>query len=148
METKTKPCSTCKDILPLEDFYPHKRMRLGRQPNCKNCSRQWHRDRPDYIRLKNAQFKEKYPKYHLNWQRKSKYGLSPDDIEEIRVKQDRKCPGCKQDLLIVKECVDHDHSTGLVRGLLCDDCNVALGRLKDNSATLLNLAAYLKENYL
>jgi hypothetical protein len=41
-------------------------------------------------------------------------------------------------------CVDHDHNTGKVRGLLCLNCNMVLGLVYDNTQTLLNLVAYLK----
>lgn len=40
-------------------------------------------------------------------------------------------------------CVDHDHVTGKVRGLLCDNCNKALGLFKDNSQFLTNAIRYL-----
>lgn len=40
--------------------------------------------------------------------------------------------------------IDHDHSTGVVRGVLCQGCNVALGNVKDNPETLERLAAYLR----
>ena len=40
-------------------------------------------------------------------------------------------------------CVDHDHKTGQVRGLLCKGCNVALGETKDNVETLKGLIEYV-----
>lgn len=39
--------------------------------------------------------------------------------------------------------VDHDHKTGLVRGMLCVDCNVGLGRFKDNAEALRRAADYV-----
>lgn len=43
-------------------------------------------------------------------------------------------------------CLDHCHATGTIRRLLCHMCNVALGYVKDNPATLRRLAAMLEEH--
>lgn len=42
--------------------------------------------------------------------------------------------------------VDHDHKTGEVRGLLCNNCNRALGLLQDNTEVLQNAINYLKKH--
>lgn len=42
--------------------------------------------------------------------------------------------------------LDHDHKTGIIRGLLCHNCNIALGMVHDNVSTLLKLAFYLKKH--
>jgi hypothetical protein len=44
------------------------------------------------------------------------------------------------------EHVDHDHATGQVRGVLCFNCNQALGNVRDNVATLHRLGRYLRQH--
>lgn len=43
-------------------------------------------------------------------------------------------------------CLDHDHATGKFRAWLCQQCNKALGLVKDNPVTLRNLAVLLEQN--
>lgn len=45
-----------------------------------------------------------------------------------------------------KICLDHCHETAKLRGWLCDDCNIALGRVKDDVGRLRNLIAYLEKH--
>lgn len=53
------------------------------------------------------------------------------------------CQVCGSDK---KLCIDHDHESGRVRGVLCDNCNKALGHAKDDIETLKGLVSYL-ENF-
>lgn len=53
--------------------------------------------------------------------------------------------GIHQSSLKKALCIDHDHSSGAVRGLLCDSCNRALGLLKEKSDILSNAIHYLKK---
>lgn len=79
------------------------------------------------------------------------YGLSLDDIEEMNKAQNYMCALCDihiSDLTGKKKklCVDHDHVTGKVRGLLCESCNTVLGMAKDNTETLNRAVAYIERN--
>ncbi|WP_428993485.1 endonuclease VII domain-containing protein [Rhodanobacter glycinis] len=149
MSEATKMCTSCKKDLPVTEFYPHKRAKSGLQPNCRTCARAWHKARPDYVRAKNAAYKAANPTYFRDWQRINKYGVTPEDASAMRASQNGKCPGCLRELSEHKECVDHCHTTGKVRGLLCDDCNVSLGRLRDSAETLRRLANHIEaEDYV
>jgi Recombination endonuclease VII len=71
---------------------------------------------------------------------KYNYGISLDQYNQLVLKQNNKCPICNQE---TKLFVDHNHSTGIVRGLICRDCNFALGLLKDSPELFLNAIKYL-----
>ena len=62
----------------------------------------------------------------------------------MKTEQQSKCAACgkKTELLVV----DHDHTSGAVRGLLCTNCNLALGHVNDNPDLLLKAIAYLKKH--
>jgi hypothetical protein len=80
--------------------------------------------------------------------REKRYGVSIFDYAEMMAKQDGKCALCgggprgrRVDLD-----VDHDHVTGKVRGLLCNPCNVFLGRVESNPELLERIQEYLEEH--
>ena len=58
--------------------------------------------------------------------------------------QDNLCAICCRPLLSEEACVDHDHRMGKVRGILCRDCNVALGLFRDSDFVLERAIKYLK----
>lgn len=74
------------------------------------------------------------------------YGISLVQYEEILALQDGRCRGCQKHQREFKKslCVDHNHITGDIRGLLCVRCNRILGLCFDNKNTLSNLIDYLK----
>lgn len=77
------------------------------------------------------------------------YGITSEDYERMLEEQEFCCAGCNTHQLELKQRlhVDHDHETGVVRGLLCGNCNRALGLVKDNIKTLQSLINYLgKQN--
>lgn len=57
------------------------------------------------------------------------------------IAQDDRCAVCEKKKDIY--CVDHDHITGKIRGLLCRKCNVGLGMFEDNTEVLANAVRYL-----
>ena len=79
------------------------------------------------------------------------YGITYDRYEEMLLEQSNLCAICRTEGFVMdkerhklKLVVDHCHSTGVVRGLLCHNCNRALGLLKDNLTTIANSMEYLK----
>lgn len=79
----------------------------------------------------------------------TKYGISEETYKVLEESQNFKCKICskpKEDLRYGVLQVDHDHETGRVRGLLCNNCNTGLGHFKDNPTHLLRAIQYLKGN--
>src|ERR1035437_4240225 len=76
-----------------------------------------------------------------------KYGLTPEDFLAMYEIQEGKCgnSGCNVELGLngIGTCVDHNHSTGKVRSLLCNGCNTALGFLKEDKSRANGLASYI-----
>jgi hypothetical protein len=92
-----------------------------------------------------AKYKLKYPDGYRHAQRKFKYGLTPEDYTQLLVSQQHRCKICNSILEPGrKTCVDHDHITGKVRGILCNSCNLVLGHARDRSEVLEAAIIYLK----
>ncbi len=79
-----------------------------------------------------------------------KYGIDGEVYREMSKAQANACAICgNQETAVSRHgtpmrlAVDHDHSTGQVRGLLCRDCNTILGKVSDDSNRLRRMADYL-----
>ena len=74
-----------------------------------------------------------------------KYGLTKEGFDKILDNQGGVCAICKKDSWGKRgPHVDHDHSTGVVRGVLCNKCNSAIGLLGDTANSVYNAACYLR----
>ena len=77
--------------------------------------------------------------------RLARYGLSPEQYDELLVLQDYGCAICEGINVDGRDLhVDHDHVSGAIRGLLCFRCNATLGQVEDNPVLLHKLADYLE----
>lgn len=76
------------------------------------------------------------------------YGITIEDYNRMLVVQEGKCATCLRsfgDQKGRKACVDHNHVTGKVRGLLCFNCNTVLGKVYDETKTLARMIEYLSK---
>lgn len=91
-----------------------------------------------------------------DWGLQWKYGISQEDYMIMLEAQKGVCKICSnppsskdhkanRDGMLYLH-VDHDHSTGKVRGLLCKRCNTGLGGFRDNPSLLAKAALYIKES--
>ena len=96
---------------------------------------------------KAAEYQKRYREKNEDkvWARhlKRSYDLTKETYQTIYEEQEGKCALCRR--LPKKICVDHCHKTGKVRGLLCSECNVGLGKLGDNIEALQRAIEYLKK---
>ena len=128
MDTKT--CSHCKETKPVSDFHWKRKHLNQHQPRCKPCA------------LVNAK---------KHWQKKGrdtaalrKYGVSGDEYRAMLEAQGGTCAICDETCRRGKMlCIDHNHTTGEVRGLLCNDCNTMIGLGQDDINILNRAIDYL-----
>ena len=114
-----KQCRSCGVEKPLSEFYK------GRA-KCKPCH--------------NKQLNDK--------RREDIYGVTPEEYNQLFEKQEGCCAICGVHASTLKRSLhlDHCHSTGKVRGLLCSNCNTAIGKLNDNEDTLYAAIKYLRSS--
>lgn len=115
-------CGRCELTLPLDHFNKTSRTTIGYHGTCKDCK----------ALLQRASRVKRF------------YGISYEEYSQMLLEQDDSCAICKSSFT-EKVCVDHDHSTGDVRGLLCDSCNRGVGLLKDDPVILQSALDYLNK---
>lgn len=100
---------------------------------------------PEYYR-RQRKLQSRRDRYNIEL--RYKYGITIDDYDVMWTNQDGRCaicgatnPGGQR----THFCVDHDHQTGIVRGLLCRDCNKGLGAFRDSQSALKAAIKYLQE---
>lgn len=137
-------CSKCGQDKPLGQFYRDK-TRNGFHRACKSCHavvvRQYQKAKPEKRREWGRASDRRRRSKQQAYARKRLYGLSPEHFQRLFDQQEGRCAICRTEL--TKPCVDHDHDTQDVRGLLCSDCNTAIGLLKDDPNIVAAAAFYL-----
>jgi hypothetical protein len=160
MIVKNKICTKCKTPKPLESFNKKKKAKDGHDFWCKACtsraSKKVRQENPKNMSRLRAKWKqENSNKEKLNNKgyNLTKYwtNLSPKEAiiayDKLLIKQQSLCIICNRhsDEFKSRFHVDHCHSTGKIRGLLCFNCNVMLGNSLENIKTLINAIKYLTE---
>jgi hypothetical protein len=150
-------CRDCYRILPVSDFHLNRARKCGYTMYCKMCSKvrtnAWRQTNPEKNRASMNAWRKKnvarVAEYDRQHHLKHKYGLTQDEYNTMLTAQDGKCAACGSDNTGNKRYrrlpVDHCHATGMVRKLLCNSCNNALGQVNDSVDRLLALAAYLMQ---
>jgi hypothetical protein len=104
---------------------------------------------PEWVKAKKRCYYRRHRARISDRQKCLKYGLTPDRLAEMRRACKGRCQVCKvpfSGLLDERECVDHCHRTGAVRGLLCGRCNLLAGLAGDDPKQLRAMARYLERS--
>ncbi len=164
----TKKCKWCGENKPLLDFHSSKNLSFGRSMYCKPCTADYARKKRRAINPlldRPCEVCEKVftPKRHRlerfcnstcaqRGKNLNQYGLSWRDYHKILDKQGGKCAICRRPQS--KQwggymlAVDHCHNTKVVRGLLCNSCNLALGYFKNDPKIIAAALKYAEANHL
>lgn len=129
-----KECTGCEKTKSINEFGFTNRTHKYRFSQCRPC-RNKHRES---LRKANP-LKEKAR--NRNRRLKSLYGITTIEYNQMFLNQEGKCGSCKRENLELV--VDHDHKTGKIRELLCNDCNIGIGHFKDNVELLKLAVEYL-----
>jgi hypothetical protein len=74
---------------------------------------------------------------------KQRYGLTVDDWNAMLIEQSGRCDCCGEPMIGKGPCVDHNHETGQIRGLVCQDCNIAVSWVEGRARRLALAEIYL-----
>lgn len=120
--------------------------------------KRWRALNPDKVRKYRANYEKNHPVQieEKNFRTKvyflKKVDLSFDQFKEMLERQDHRCAICGNKEKLKHQsgtarllCIDHDHKTMKVRGLLCQRCNTAIGFLNDDISLVQKALAYLKQ---
>jgi hypothetical protein len=126
-----KCCRTCGESKPLETFGRITKNKDGRGPDCRECYNAARREQNPSTQRKRAAY-----------MRKSRYGITEVEYRAL-LQATPACPICLDSFDTAMPCVDHDHSSGRIRGLLCRPCNRAVGMLGDDPDRLRRAAVHV-----
>lgn len=138
--TGRKQCTMCGEVKSVDQFTQSSgKIRSECKPCGAEAQREWRKRNPeymrDYMRLANQR---------RGYRRKSLYGMSPEDVEQMLADQDGSCAICFRPVSLDKVNIDHCHASGKVRAILCRSCNLALGFMQDDPERIERAASYVR----
>jgi hypothetical protein len=155
-----KTCTKCGLDKSLSEFAKDKYNPDGLTYSCKQCRNthynNYYEKNPDKQQIKNNNQKNNRKAFYnsekgvISSRRshlKRIFNITLEEYNALSIKQNHKCAICKEEEIYYRNkvlCVDHDHTTGKIRGLLCNRCNRSIGLLKDSIEILENAIKYLK----
>lgn len=143
-----KRCPACGETLPAASFGFRKNKPQYLNSRCKPCGirlrQQWAKDNRQAANAHKKKWQDKNKDRVNGYRIKSQYGLTLDAYNLMYDEQAGKCKICLKMCEVLD--IDHCHTSGEVRGLLCNHCNTALGRFKDSEAAIEAAIRYIEDN--
>ena len=136
-----RTCTDCGETKTLDQFWKDRSKKHGYQSKCKPCKTA----RFTVYRKANGYDRKRYwnnPEGERERHLIRKYGVTLADYEAMFVAQRGCCAICQKAQERALD-VDHNHRTGVVRGLLCTNCNRMIGHANDDPERLQIAANYL-----
>lgn len=127
----------------------------GVSTHCKACNyvyvKDWRLRNKDKVESIRKKYESRNPQRHI----KTKFGVDPSTKEILLISQNYECAACRSTEHNNPKnkgdsgwCLDHNHETGSIRGVLCWRCNVTLGHSMESVERLMALANYLEKHTL
>lgn len=133
-----KTCNRCGKTKTLDSFHTYRNNEL--RSYCKSCHNEYNKQ---WRKRNKRKHSEQNLKHQLRWKLKNIYNATIEDYEYIVNRSGGLCEICKKE---TKLYIDHDHITGKLRGMICNSCNLGLGKLGDSVKALELALEYLKRN--
>ena len=113
---------------------------------CKAYRRKWAATHPEQSKATKRSWRQAHPGVDRVYKLKRRFGITQNDFNVLLSSQGGVCAVCGGSTWgHYGPCIDHDHETKRVRGLLCHACNIAAGMVKDSPRIALALVKYLQE---
>lgn len=138
-----KTCNICGGLKEASSFHVDRSRIEGIRDYCKDCASETQKKVGEDGLTNLQRFHLKNPEKRLEYNLEQNYSLSVEQFKRLLSEQGNACAICGD---VCKLCVDHCHSTGKVRALLCSPCNVALGGLRDSVSVAIAAVEYLKKH--
>lgn len=145
-----KICRACKEEKSISCFVRNKIFKDGIDTICYTCNKErvkaWRKENPEKRKIQAIKESDPNKLYNIRKHLKSAYGITIEEYNNIYNTQKGFCLICgvHQSEVNNKFHLDHCHTTGKIRGLLCPTCNRLLGCAKDNTEILKNAIIYLE----
>lgn len=133
-------CVKCNQLKSESEYHVYRRDKDGLRKWCKACDKIY-KSSEHYKKWRdNWRKTPKRVRWHLNWKCKTRYGITADEFDALSKTQGGRCAICNREAKLV---IDHNHDSGKVRGLLCNQCNVGIAQFKENPQFMVEEIDYL-----